>query len=588
MGIFLIVYYLLLSISFYFIFPKAGQAAWQGLVPGLNFVVLGRIIGRTDAHAAWLLFPLVNIFIFAGMAVDLVRSFNKMQFWHSALAVIAAPFYFLYLGTSDKEKYHSAILPRERAYREQLEKARKEKKAKLYQKLEADNPFKKSGMREWAESIIFAVFAAALIRMFLIEAYMIPTSSMEGSLMVGDFLFVSKASYGIRTPETIAMVPLLHNRMPFGDMESYLKSPKLKPTRLPALRKIKHNSPVVFNFPAGDSVYVFQNRTWTVEDYRYGALRGTEAERQIESGAKKLVTRPVDKKDHYIKRCVGLPGDSLQIINRDLWINGEKQDNPSGIQYIYYVKTPNGVNANLFADWGISREDLLKNDANSKSMLLILSEKQAEKLRKLDEAIIAEPTMEYLITTPAGYDVTKLFELGLDVTGFRGELGPTQLFFSLTDSQAERVKADSTLLVQNHELNKQRLFPHNPANFGNWTIDNFGPIYIPQKGANIQLDQNNIALYSRIINNYEGNDLEVKDGKIFINGEESDSYTFQMNYYWMMGDNRHNSEDSRIWGFVPEDHVVGMPLFIWFSLKEGSMANGINWSRIGPVSGNLK
>lgn len=192
----------------YFVFPKAGVEGWKGLVPGLNFVVWAQLVGRKPAHAAWLLFPIVNIFIYASLAIDMVRSFRHYTFWESVLAVIATPFFFLYLGLTTKEKYDGPTLVKEHDYRDQLKAAHDSKNNRLFQKLQAANPYKRSGLREWAEAIIFAVFAAAFIRMFLIEAYVIPTSSMEDSLLVGDFLFVSKAHYGIRTPQTIAMIPL--------------------------------------------------------------------------------------------------------------------------------------------------------------------------------------------------------------------------------------------------------------------------------------------------------------------------------------------------------------------------------------------
>ena len=307
MAIFFTVYYVLLSISLFFIFKKAGVPGWKGLIPGLNFVEWCKIVGRPQWHAALLLLPLVNIFIYAGMAVQLVRSFNKLLFWHSALAVVATPIYFLYLGLSKKETYYGPSITMEKEYKQKIEQAKAENKVRQLQKLEANNPYRKSAPREWAEAIVFAVFAAAFIRMFLIEAYMIPTSSMEGSLMVGDFLFVSKASYGIRTPQTIAMVPLLHNRVPGLDAESYLKNPKLDYHRLPAIREITRNAPVVFNFPAGDSVYVFPNRTWTTQDLRYGAIP-MNAETAINTGRSKLVTRPMDKRDHYIKTLYRVTG----------------------------------------------------------------------------------------------------------------------------------------------------------------------------------------------------------------------------------------------------------------------------------------
>ncbi len=531
---FLLAFYLLTSVGLYFIFQKAGEAGWKGLVPGLNFVVWAKLVGRKGWWAVWLLLPIVNIFIWAGLAINMVRSFGKYTFWDSAAAVVATPFYFLFLGTSKKETYGGPTLQQEREYKAKLEEAKAKNNTRQLKKLQQNNPYHKSVVREWAEAIIFAVFAAAFIRMFLIEAYVIPTPSMEDSLMVGDFLFVSKMHYGIRTPQTIAMVPLLHNRIPPLDRESYLEQPSLPYRRLPAIESIDPNDPVVFNYPEGDSVYIFPSRTWSVHDYRRGAIPKPFADR-IRSGRERLVTRPVDKKDHYIKRCIGVGGDTLEIRDRQVYRNGQPAANPGKMQFFYQVTSPNGpLNTRKFVEWGISTDDVLQEEGND--MILVLTDDQKDKIQGMDPAIIIKP-----------------FEYGA--------------------LQKERYKVT--------------VFPHSDQYFTDWTIDNFGPVYIPEAGTTIELTPKNLALYRRVIEVYEGNEVRVDQEQVYLNGAPADRYTFRMNYYWMMGDNRHNSEDSRIWGFVPEDHVVGKPLIIWFSTREGQIAKGINWRRVFKPAWNI-
>ena len=531
MGFFMILLigYIILSISLYKVFEKAGVPPTKALIPGVNFIEWCKLIGQPTWKAILLLVPIVNIFVLAGMSVDMVRSFKKYSLGWAALAVVLPPVAFFILGMKPEEQYDEPTLLKEKAYFDQLQAAKDSKNVRLFKKLSYANPYKKSFFREWIEAIVFAVFAAAFIRMFLIEAYVIPTPSMEGSLDVGDYLFVSKIHYGLRLPETVAMIPLLHNRIPGLDKESYLKTPSLPYKRLPGLQKLGHNDPVVFNFPDGDSVYVFPDRTWTVNDFRYGAIQEANPRyaQLIKSKRKKLVVRPVDKKDHYVKRCIGVAGDSLQIIDRQVYINGEPAPNPKFMQFFYLVKSKNGqLNTKDFSDWGISEQDVMRmREPNSWGMWL--GKEQVEKLKALDPGI----TVEH-------------FDMSL---------------FS---------------------RNPKRLFPHDPKHFPGWTVDNYGPIYIPKKGQTVKISHENIALYERIINVYEGNDLEYKDGKILINGKEANDYTFKMDYYWMMGDNRHNSEDSRVWGFVPEDHIVGKPLFLFFSTREGQMSKGINWDRI--------
>lgn len=518
--VFLIVSYVLLSISLYFLFPKAGEAGWKGLIPGLNFAVWSRLVGRKPIYALWLLFPVVNLFIYAGLAVDMARSFRKYSFGMAALSIIYTPAVFFFLAFSGKEKYDGPTLEKEKAYQAQLEEAKAKKNTKLVQKLEAQSPYKKGFLREWTEAIVFAIFAAAFIRMFLIEAYVIPTPSMEGSLLVGDFLFVSKAHYGIRTPKTILMVPLLHNRTPLIDRESYFADPDLPFTRLPALEKIDRNDPVVFNYPEGDSVYVVPGRTYSV----YDVARNPQQLGEVPANFP-LTVRPLDKKDHYIKRCVAIPGDSIQIINRQLYVNGQPARNPTEVQFTYRVIFPGGFNKSKLDEWGISPDDIRQQAPNQ--LVVVLSEKEKQKLQSLDPALTIED-----------FDVSAQM------------------------------------------LNPHNVFPYDTSFTKNWTIDNYGPLYVPAKGATVSLTVANLAPYRRIIEVYEGNKLEIRDGQIRINDQAATSYTFKMDYYWMMGDNRHNSEDSRIWGFVPEDHVVGKPLFIWLSAKGGNLGNGIRWNRI--------
>lgn len=507
--IFLIVSYILLSISLYMLFPKANIPAVKGLIPGVNFAEWCKIIGRKPSHALWLLFPVVNIFIFCGMAVDMVRSFNKLGFIHSAIAVIYAPAIFFAIAKNPNDKYAGPILPREAEYKRQLHEAIKSNKPRQVEKLQNSNPYKKSPLREWTEAIVFAVFAAAFIRMFLLEAYKIPTPSMEGSLLVGDFLFVSKAHYGIRTPMTVAMFPLLHNTLPITGSESYLEKPSLPYFRLPALETIDRNEPIVFNWPVGDSVYLSPTRSYTAQQVRTNA----DVANQVINA--KLVTRPIDKKDHYIKRCIAIAGDSLEIRDRQVYVNGQPVKNPKHMQFMYKIEST-GLNWSKVADMGIAVP-------NNKLGPYFLDEEQVAKLRQMDPNANIEL---------------------VDVSGFSAGL-----------------------------------FPHDEKHF-KWTVDNYGPIYIPKKGATVALTPETIALYRRVIDVYEGNDYKEENGQFIINGQPATTYTFKQDYYWAMGDNRHNSEDSRAWGFVPHDHIVGKPLFIWFSTKNGNMRNGINWHRI--------
>jgi signal peptidase I len=507
----ILVIYILMSLSLKKVFEKAGVEGWKALVPGVNFIEICKLIGQKPSHAAWMLFPIVNIFTYAGMKVDLVRAFGKFNFSDSFWAVIFSPFIFNKIG-NDSSKYEGQIVPKEKEYHQQLQDAQKKNDKRALDKL-AKSPYQKGSLREWSEAIVFAVFAAAFIRMFLIEAYVIPSSSMEGSLLVGDYLFVSKAHYGIRTPMTVLQIPLLHNRIPFTESESYIEKPGFGYHRLPALQDVQRNEPFVFNWPVGDSSYITPDYMYNMDMIR---TQFNKAQQSPNSDVMQNITvRPVDKRDHYIKRCVGLPNDVLEVKNQQLYVNGQPAPNPEKMQFMYRVN-------------GLSNLDILA-------------------------------------------------EIGVSLNDVGGGQGRTASVFNLNQSQVEKIKTMANVTVESIPQNQvtPTLFPFDTLNY-KWSNDNYGPIKIPAKGETVQLTQQNISLYLRVIGIYENNKLEIKNNEYFINDVKSTSYTFKQNYYWAMGDNRHNSQDSRAWGFVPGDHVVGKPLFIWFSKGE----NGIRWDRI--------
>ena len=409
----------------------------------------------------------------------------------------------------------------------------------------------------WVDALVFALVAVYFINIFFFQNYVIPSSSLEKSLLTGDYLCVSKVSYGPRIPQTPLTMPLTQHTIPMLGCKSYIEWPQWDYKRVKGLGKIELNDIVVFNYPAGDTLvsepqwqsadfyqmaYSFGQQLVESDVYidslnpmqqrklfeaYYNAGKRYISQNQSEYGH--IMTRPVDRRENYVKRCVGLPGQTLQIIDRIIYLDGKPNKEPEEVQYTYSIKLQAQMPVELMDELNISMEDITQ----------------------LNQGGVMPLTKRAAAALKARKDIVK--EIMINTNAPTGDVYPLNA----------RTK---------------------------WTRDNYGPIWIPAKGQSVKLDMSNIAVYERPIRTYEGNDLKITDdGKIIINGKEATSYTFKMDYYWMMGDNRHNSADSRYWGFVPEDHIVGKPLFIWWSSDpDRGGINGIRWHRLFTWVDNIK
>lgn len=528
--IILIISFLGFQVGLWGIFQKAGQRPWLSLIPIYNMWVWLSIIARPRWWMLLIFFPFISFFMIYMMIWKTIRLYGKRSY----LPLIFGTFFFFiylpYIGFSKKEVF---ILP------ENLPK------------------FKKSKAREWGDAIIFAVAAAYIIRMFLFEFYKIPTSSMESSLMVGDYLAVGKMNYGARVPMTPIAFPFVHHTLPLTKVtKSYVEWVKLPYMKFPAINTIKHNNVVVFNYPDGDTVvlerqsesyYAIVREFETMLNpnadpdernrmyYKYGDQMNRfnikyagdyypGKGRAAVWSEYKVVARPVDKRENYVKRCIGLPGDELIIVNGQLYVNGKMASNPKNMQFSYFVRDQigGGLSKKKRKELNINEEDMQQVDPYT--YLYCLNKDQKQKIEKMGKEV---------------------------------------MLFNEKDDD--------------YDVN---IFPHDPRY--KWNRDNFGPFVIPKKGMTVQLNDSTIVLYDKIIRNYEHNKLEIKDKVIYINGKETSSYTFQMDYFFMMGDNRHNSADSRFWGVVPEDHIVGKTLFVWLSVDKFKNwgENKIRWNRM--------
>ena len=508
------------------IFQKAGYKGWQALIPFYNFWIWLKIISRPWWWMIFICIPFITVFMAYMMIWKTIRLFGKTNYISLVFGTFFNFIYFPYLAFSAKEKYSTL----------------------------ADLPlFKKNTAREWGDALIFAIAAAFIFRTFLFEFYKIPTSSMESSLMVGDFLAVDKIAYGGRIPQTILAIPFVHHTIPGTKfVKSYVEWLKLPYMRFSPLNDVQRNDVVVFNYPDGDTVALErQNESYyaivrefetilnpDAPDYewkriynRYSPdyLRHIRMSNQGEyypgkgcAAVKKeykVVSRPVDKRENYVKRCIAMSGDVLTIINGQTYIDGQISPLPKRVQFSYQVLGELSPAKRRSLD--INEEDRYQIEGKR---IYNINSKQKEQIEKMGYEIIA------------GIETAGVFDYSV--------------------------------------------FPHDPRY--RWNKDNFGPVTIPKKDVTVELNDSTIVLYTTIIKNYENNDLEIKEGKIYINGKEATSYTFKQDYFFMMGDNRHNSLDSRFWGFVPRDHIVGKASFVWLSVDKFKNLGErkIRWNRM--------
>ncbi|WP_296636361.1 signal peptidase I [Polaribacter sp.] len=505
------------------LYIKAGRKAWEAAVPVYNAVVLMKIINRPKWWVVLLFIPIVNLLMFPVIWIETIRTFGFYRKIDSLFATGTLGLYIFYINYFTEATFNSdrSLKPR-------------------------------SELGEWISSITFAIIAATLVHTYFMQPFTIPTSSLEKSLLVGDYLFVSKFHYGARVPSTVIAAPMVHDSLPLTGTKSYLKSPQLPYTRLPGLQKIKNNDIVCFNWPA-DSLATMWGDT---------------------SG--RFTYKPFDKKTNYVKRSVGIAGDSLEMKNGYIYINGKKNELPyrAKLQFYYTFECKEPISQSSFPKFLLNKErtgvyKILSEYWNNEKVQNAIKENGS--LSKIGE--------DSLYTEVAG-GINPQFAQRLKMISVENKIN-----INMTNEEVERLKKyPLTISVKkvNHGAD-DAIFPH-IKELG-WSQDNFGPIYIPKKGATVELNSETIPFYEQIIKNYEGNNLMVNGNDIFVNGQKVTSYTFKQDYYYLIGDNRHNSLDARYWGYVPFDHVLGKPVMIWFSWDADAPSfsdklKSIRWDRM--------
>ncbi len=499
----------------YKLFNLAGVESWKALIPFYNIIKHLDIINRPRWWIILVFIPVINLLMIPVIWIEYIKTFNHNSKLDRILVIVTLGFYIYYISyVSNKKKYISQI---------------------------SFSNFERS-----FGSIIYAIVIATIVHNYIIQPFVIPTGSLEKTLRVGDFLLVSKFHYGARIPSTVVSFPMVHDTIPIIKSRSYLKKPQLPYLRIPGFQEIKNNDIVVFNWPA-DTV-----RKFFVKE--------------------KGVIKPTDKKSNYVKRAIGIPGDSLEIRDGVVYLNGKENNLPDRARplFTYLVKSNEGVSSskliNLEVD-GFIRKFVIKN----------LSTDTYAEISKYILNISNNGENEYLIyTSDKGIPIKLVRKLSLDIR----EIIDKEKELSLTHIDAIKIRNSNQFdtiyrAIEETDTSNSIFFPNNKR--FSWNNDHFGPLYIPKAGDKIDLNIKTLPLYKKIITDYEFNDLKVIDEDILINGIKENEYVFKQDYYWMMGDNRYNSEDSRVWGFVPFDHVLGRPVFIWMSIE--GLFNGIeNWN----------